>query len=54
MFFSEEACAGGRKLITITGCSLWSSVLLEIGCYSYLVHRKEEILRLNSVMFIGS
>lgn len=54
MLFSEETCADGRKLITITGCSLWSSALLEIGCYTYLVVHRKEILRLNSVMFIGS
>lgn len=53
--FSEEACTGGAKVNYYYSRSLWSSVLLEIGCYSYLVvHRKEKILRLNSVMFIGS
>lgn len=53
--FFEEACMGGTEVNYSSSDSLWSPVLLEIGCYNCLVfHRKEEILRLNSVMFIGS
>lgn len=51
--FFEEACRSRANVSYYYPYSLWSSVLLEIGCYNYLGFHRKEILRLNSVLLIG-